>query len=177
MPQHWSSYSGAPITWRTPLVGAAGGAPPTGGGGGGVLGTAGAGGAGGGTGAGRPGAAPSAGDAFVGGSAGGVTGANVLRPLTDDLRAYYTTEDPSAYFRQYSGALADPNGNRGRYLQSKFSQAFADYLRAAEGNDQLLFPDFLTAQYGQGLLRGFDTLGWRDRGEAAPSLGAGRIVW
>lgn len=107
----------------------------------------------------------------------GGTAALPWRPMTEDTRAYYTHENPGAAFRQFSGDLAEPSSNRGRYAQSKFQEAWANYLRASESNEGLLFPDFLTGGYGQQLNNSFDMLGWKDRGEAAPSVSPGRIVW
>jgi hypothetical protein len=91
--------------------------------------------------------------------------------------AYYTNQDPRSYFTQFAGALADPNTNRGRYALTKFGQAWADYLRASEQDERLLWPSFLTQHYGKSLMQGFDNLGWQDRGEAPPPVSAGRIVW
>lgn len=96
--------------------------------------------------------------------------------LTDDMRVYYTSVDPRSYMQQWVASQADPNSDKGRYMLSQYAATWAAYLKAAQGNDNLLFPDFL-ATYGPTLTASYGSMGFDDRGEAPPTLNSGRIVW
>jgi len=78
-----------------------------------------------------------------------------LRSLDALTKAYYTNENPGAYWQQVANQQAGGNQNWSDYYQRHFSQYMAEYLKAAEQNQNLQFPDWVTGNVANQVNQGF----------------------
>jgi hypothetical protein len=87
---------------------------------------------------------------------GGPSGAGPVRQINEALvKAYYTNKNPGAFWQQAGQILAGGDRNFEQFFVGNFDRYMAQYLQAAEGNQDLQLSDWLTGPMGEQIRRDY----------------------